>query len=261
MLLLLAIPVMWGQRRSGERRPLVAATGLAVLGLAVATLVSFAIFGTTERYEVDFVTFLLIPAFLVWAMLLARARPGTAVRRIWAIVGVVLTLMGAGVGTAISFTGYENRLYGLHPAIFSALEDVTGPFATVATMIGGNPQIARIDDGPLPVTTASGTIGFSEDHANAVLGNVPMTLTVLSPDDRRTSLFATLTPGPGVPSSEPAVVFIVSSDGRTAITRLTGSRIRLPVSLHWGLNRIHLTMVGPSNAAPQVVLNDIAFGS
>jgi hypothetical protein len=260
MLLLFAIPVMWWQRRSGERRPLVAATGLAILGLAVATLVSFAIFGTTERYEVDFVTFLLIPAFLVWAMLLARARPGTAARRIWAVVGVVLTLIGAGVGTALSFSGYENRLYTMHPAIFSALEDVTGPFVTVATMVGGNPQIARIDDGPLPVTTASGAVGFSEDHASAALGNVLMTITVLSPDNRRTSLFATVTPGPGVPSSPPAVV-IVSSDGRPAITRLTGGRIRLPVSLHWGLNRVHLTMVGPSNAAPQVTLNDIAFGS
>jgi hypothetical protein len=176
------------------------------------------------------------------------------------MVGVLLTLLGAGVGTALSFSGYENRLYTMHPAIFSALEDVTGPFANVATMIGGSPQIARIDDGPLPVTTASGTIGFSEDHASAVLGNVPMTLTVLSPDDRRTSLSANITPGPGVPSSPPAVV-IVSSDGHPAITRLSGGRIRLPVSLHWGLNRIHLTMVGPSNAAPQVVLNDIAFGS
>ena len=259
MLLLLSIPLMWRQRRSGERRPLVAAAGLVILGLAIATLVSLALFGTTERYEVDFVSFLLIPAFLVWAVILARVRPKTAARRIWAVVGVVLTLTGVAIGVAISFTGYENRLYSMHPAIYHALEDVTAPFATIATMIGGKPQIALVEDGPLPVTTAGGAIGFSEDHANAVLGNVPMTLTVLSPDDRRTALFATLMPGPGVPSSPPAVV-IVSSNGRPAITPLTGSRIRLPVSLHWGLNRVDLTMVGPSTAAKQVVLNDIAFG-
>ncbi len=150
-LLLFGIPLMWWQRRSGERRPLVAATGLAILGLAVVTLVSWALFGTTERYEVDFVSLLLIPAFLVWAMLLARARPRTAARRVWAVVGVVLTLIGAAIGTAISFTGYYDLLKIEHPAMFNTLEDVTAPFATVATMVGGKPQIARIDDGPLPV--------------------------------------------------------------------------------------------------------------
>ena len=60
-LLLFAIPLMWWRRRSAERRPLVAATGLVILGLAVVTLVSWALFGTTERYEVDFVSLLLIP--------------------------------------------------------------------------------------------------------------------------------------------------------------------------------------------------------
>ena len=154
-LLLLAIPVMWWQRRTDERRPLVAATGLAIFGLIIVTLVSWALFGTTERYEVDFVSLLLIPAFLIWAMLLARARPKTTVRRIWAVVGVVLTLIGAAIGTAISFTGYYDYLRLEHPATFNAIEDVTAPLATVATMIGGKPQIARIDDGPLPVTPAT----------------------------------------------------------------------------------------------------------
>ena len=126
-LLLLGIPLMWRQRRSGERRPLVAATGLVILGLLIVTLVSWALFGTTERYEVDFVSFLLIPAFLVWAMILARARPKTAARRISAVVGIVLTLIGAAIGTAISFTGYSDLLRAEHPAIFDAMEDVTAP--------------------------------------------------------------------------------------------------------------------------------------
>ena len=98
---------------------------------------------------------LLLPAFLVWAMLLSRARPKTTARRIWAVVGVILTLIGAAIGTAISFTGYYDYLRIEHPAIFNTLEDVTAPLATVATMIGGKPQIARIDDGPLPITTAT----------------------------------------------------------------------------------------------------------
>ena len=86
-----------------------------------------------------------------------------------------------------------------HPAIFYTLEDVAAPLATVATMIGGKPQIARIDDGPLPVTPASGSFGFSEDHASAWLGSVPMSLTVLSPDNRRTAIFVTVCRDAGAP--------------------------------------------------------------
>ena len=258
-LLLLGIPLMWHERRSGERRPLVAATGLVILGLAIATLVSWALFATTERYEVDFASLLLIPAFVVWAMLLSRARPKTAARRIWAAVGVVLTLIGAAIGIAISFTGYYDYLRIEHPAIFNTLEDVTAPFATVATMVGGKPQIVRIDDGPLPVTTATGNIGFSEDHASAWLGSVPMSLTVLSPDHRHTAMFATVTAGPGAPPLS-SVTIRASSQGRPAIVPVIGKRVRLPVSLHWGLNRVRLTIAGTPTSTTEVLLSDIAFG-
>ena len=257
-LLLLAIPFMWWRPRHGERRPLAAATGLSIVGFAIVTLLSWAVFGTTERYEVDFVSFLLIPAFLVWAMLVARARPKTAARRICTFVGVILTLIGVAIGTAVSFTGYSDLLRIEHPAIFNTLEDVTAPFATVATMIGGGPQIVRIDDGQLAVTPATGNFGFSEDHASAWLGAVPLSLSVLSPDDRRAAIYATVTRGPGAPplSSLPVTV---SSQGGPAIVPLIGGRVRLPVSLHWGLNRVHLWIARVPTSAEEVLLSNIAF--
>ncbi|MBV9336571.1 MAG: hypothetical protein JO243_11835 [Solirubrobacterales bacterium] len=257
-LLLLGIPVMWWQRRAGERRPLVAAAGLATLGLVIVTLVSWALFGTTERYEVDFVSFLLIPAFLVWAMILARVRPRTVARRAWAVVGVVLTLIGAAIGTAISFTGYYDYLRIEHPATFNTLEDVTAPLATVATMVGGKPQIARVDDGQLPVAATSGAFGFSQDHASASLGTVPLSLSVLSPDDRRTAIFVTVAPGPGAPPMS-SVAILASSGGRSAIVPLIGDRARVPVWLHWGLNRVRLTIAGTPTSVQEVLLGNIAF--
>jgi hypothetical protein len=257
-LLLLAIPLMWWRPRPGERRALVAATGLAILGLITVTLVSWVLFGTTERYEVDFVSFLLLPAFVVWAMLLSRARPKTATRRIWAVVGVALTVIGAAIGTAISFTGYSNLLYIQHPNIFYKLEDVTAPLATVATMIGGAPQIARVTDGPLPVTPSSANIGFSEDHYSARLGTFPLTLTILSPDGRRTAIYATVWPIPGGPRLS-SVAVRVSSQGPPAIVPLIGRRARLPVSLHWGLNRVTLTAAGAAASAQDAFLANIDF--
>ena len=257
-LVLLGIPCIWLRRRSGERRPLVAATGLVLLGLAIVTLESWALFGTTERYEVDFVSLLLIPAFLVWAMLLARARPKSAARRMWAIAGVIATLIGVAVGTAISFTGYADLLKLEHPGTFDTLEDVTAPFATVATIIGGKPQIARIDDGALTVMPAGGNFGFSEDHASAWLGAVPLSLSVLSPDDRRAAIFATVTQGPGTPPLS-SLPITVSSQGRPAIVPLIGSRVRLPVSLHWGLNRVRLWIARVPTSAEEVLLSNIAF--
>ncbi len=170
----------------------------------------------------------------------------------------MLTLIGAAIGTAISFTGYYDYLRLEHPAIFNALEDVTAPVAAVATMIGGNPQIARIDDGPLPVTPAVGYSGFSQDHASAWLGSVPLSLNVLSPDDRRTAIFVTVTPGPGAPPL-PSVAIRVSSPGRSAIIPLIGRRARLPVSLHRGLNRVRVTIVGTATSAQEVLLSDVSF--
>jgi hypothetical protein len=145
-----------------------------------------------------------------------------------------------------------------HPAVFNTLEDVTAPLATAATMFGGKPQIARIDDGSLPVTPASGNFGFSEDHASAWLGAAPLSLSVLSPDGRRTAMFVTVTRGPGAPPLS-HVGIAVSSQGRLAIVQLTGRRVRLPVSLHWGLNRVLVLIAGRPTSAQEVLLSDISF--
>jgi hypothetical protein len=255
--LLFGIPLMWLQRRSGERVPLTVAAGLAILGLAIVVLVSWALFGTTERYEVDFVSFLLLPAFLVWAMLVARSRPKTAARRFWAVAGVVLTLIGVAIGTAISFTGYYDYLRIEHPGTFDTLEDVTSPFATVATIIGGKPQIARIDDG-LAITPGVGASRFSEDHASAWLGTTPMTLSVLSPGDRQSAIYVTVSPGPGT-SRLSSHAIRVSSPGRVAVVPLSRGTVRLPVSLHWGLNRVHLAVAGGATSPTEILLFDISF--
>jgi hypothetical protein len=255
---LLGLPFLWRQRRPGERHAVLAATGLAALGLAIVTLVSWALFGTTERYEVDFATLFLIPAFLIWALLLARHRPGTTARRVVAIAGVALTAFGAAVGTAVSFTGYEDLLRLEHPALFDTLEDLTSPFAALATMIPGKPEIARVDNGTLPVTFLPASYGsVTESGASAWLGTIPVTVTVISPGRRQLGLGATVMPGTGAPPPSRLTVR-VSSPGHKAVTvPVISHDIRMPISVHWGLNRIRVTIAGTPTSPLELQLGNL----
>ena len=107
ILMTLVFPSLW-RRRAGRTAVLVAAA-LALACLSVIFLVSFALWGSTQRYEVDFATFGLLAAYLQWALLISRTDARTVGRRVLAVGGVLLTAWGVVVGVATSFTGY----YGL----------------------------------------------------------------------------------------------------------------------------------------------------
>lgn len=251
--LLLGLPLAWRLRRGPARRTVLAAAGLTVLGLVVVTVLSWANLATTERYEVDFVTLLLIPAFLLWALLLARYRRGTMPRRVWASLGVLLTVFGAAVGTAVSFTGYSNLLQVGHPAVFDSLEDVTGPLATLATMIRGRAELVGAEG----AVTNSGPSGVTEAGATAWLGTDPLTLVVVSPGTRRLAVTANVTAGPGAPPPS-AQTIQVRSPGRQPVAVPVISRgVRLPIALHWGLNRIRLTLSGTPTSPVELQLADL----
>jgi hypothetical protein len=255
---LLVLPLLWRRRQSSERQVLVATTGLALLGLLIATMLAWSVFGTTQRYEVDFASLFLIPAFLTWALVLDRYRPGTALRRLWAVAGVALVLFGAFVGTAVSFTGYSDLLREEHPGVFDTLEDVTSPVATLATMIRGKPELARVDNGPL--SAGQPPTGLTEAGSSAWLGGYPITLVVLSPGSRWIDVTATVTPGPQAPKSAQRIR--VSTAGRQPFTRpIAGGGVRLPVFVHWGLNRIRVTLVGRPTADQEFQLGNLQLTS
>jgi hypothetical protein len=125
-------------------------------------------------------------------------------------------------------------------------------------MVRGSPRIARIDDGSLPVTSYNGKINFSEDHASAYLGSQPLSLSVLSPGSRTTSIFATVSAGPGAPPLSSLRVRL-SSHGRSAFLPLSHGVLQVPISLHWGLNRIRLTVAGAVTPTTEVLLSDISL--
>lgn len=248
-LLLFALPFLWLAPRRSERPVLLAATGLAGLSLAVIFLLSYALWGTTQRYEVDFATFGLLAAFLVWALLLARARARRALRATIVTLGVALTLIGAGVGTAVSFTGYYNLLQVQHPGTFNTLEDITSPFVTLATIVAGHPALGRVS-APASVEVASARYG--EPGGGVWLGSLgPATLTVIAPGAEHRDVLAPATAGAGAPALS-ALHVRVTSPGHTPVTvGVSRSSVRLPVFLHLGLNRISLSLSAPAATTPQ----------
>jgi hypothetical protein len=258
-LLLLALPVLWRRRERGERAPLLASATLAVLGLAIVVELAYALWGTTQRYEVDYATFFLLASFLVWAVLVRRYREQDVARRAIVAGGVLLTAIGCAVGTAVSITGYYDALRLTHPGVFATLEDITSPFATAATMIAGKAAIARVDNGAAPVDLPPITYGtVSEGGAGTWMGQGPVTVVVDAPSGDHLVLKANAVLGPGV-RQDTGLVLNVRSPGTAPVSvPVRRGELRMPIRVRWGLNRIVLRLSrAPIGAADALRLNGL----
>ncbi len=196
---------------------------------------------------------LLLAAFVVWAALLAHLSLRTVLRRLVGIATVTLTMIGALFGMAVSFTGYFNALADEHPKVFNTLEDITSPFAALATMVAGKPVIARLYGG-LPANHPPVGYGkFDEGGTSLWLGGGTETVVVDSPSAESSSLTATARLGPYAPRHATYLISI-GSPGRSASTvPVLGASVRLPIKLHWGLNRIMLALASPAAASPYML--------
>ena len=261
VLLVLMLPAVWWRARRSERPALIIATGFTCLALAIAGLLSWALWGTTQRYEVDFATLFLIPAFLLWAMLLARYAGRKRLRRGVAVAGITLTAFGAVVGTAVSVTGPFDwtSLLASHPGVFRTLEDATSPLATLASMEVGKPVVVRVS-GPLPVVRPRpgyGTLG--EDGAATWLGAGPVTVTVVAPHAQTMTLRTIATPNPQTPASA-SLKLAVRSDLGTLEASVHAGYMYPPIRLHRGLNRVELNLLSRSATFPgELYLGDITL--
>lgn len=252
-LLLFLLPFGWRRWRE-ERRLWLVAAGLTVLGLLVVGELSYALWGTTQRYEVDYVTLFLLPAFLVWAALYSRLRGRRFLRRGVAILGVAMTAFGAFAGAATSITGYYDELATEHPSTFSTLEDITSPLATIATMISGHAGIARVY-GPLPVTLPADTYGrTTESGAGTWLGSAgTVTVVIDAPSAQSNVLVAAAQPGPGTPRGTHFAVRVASPGRASMVDPVRGRVVWMPIHLHWGLNRIKLSLARPASKSPNAL--------
>jgi hypothetical protein len=170
-----------------------------IAGAMVATaaltivLLAFMIWGTTQRYEADFVSLLLIPALLVWYTALVRARRRGWPRWLAVAAGSAALLWGGVAGLAASFRGYTDGLAAYHPQLYRAFVDAFSPLSRVVASAKGGPVITRIDS--TSNVDADTTADADRDWGSLGLGRFAfdlttdrVTLTVASPGHRHAVL-------------------------------------------------------------------------
>lgn len=229
--LLAAVPTVLRRRA----RP--AAALLAVAVACGAVLMAFeAAYQpvATQRYEADFLAYLVPATALAW--LLATALASGRARRTLAWGGGVLAAWTILVGLAISLVGYDNPLRIHHRGTWNALRSVTSPIATATATLAGRPMVAAVDGDPVsprPWRLASLDLdgaGFGIDASGAAID-------VIAPRAMRARLTATLAPGRDAPAGIPLRLRV--ADGGELPVR--GAATEVLVTLRRGRNELRLT--------------------
>jgi hypothetical protein len=282
VLFTLALPFLLRRCRSDERMVLWIAAMFVGLGMLIMLLLAFTLW-TSERYEVDFVLFLILGGALSWLALLGRVR-ATLQRGLATLAGTLMVWWAIFCGVGISFTGYDDLLAIRHPKAFTDLENLTAPLPTLATVLAGRPLIAGVQGfskvtlPPVDYTT------HTAEGADTRLGIGPVTVTVYAPRHQTTALKARVQAHPCGPrrhreeklcSSVRTYRSVICSGKAKPIACRSGGRLvvlvrspdrppvrvpavngigRFPVHLTRGLNRIRLELTG---AIATVEFNDI----
>jgi hypothetical protein len=161
---------------------------LISLLLGSGLLVLFSVFGTTMRYEVDFISFFLVPALLLWFKILqeagTRSAPGLRV-----LGGAFVVLLGIGVlsNLFISFTGYYDNLKTAKPHTYEAVHELFRP-------------IERLFAPSLELVEVIAPNGLEQVNGQSFfwLGGPPASVVIRSDTRRDVELGMTFVGGPSV---------------------------------------------------------------
>ena len=250
-LLVFAFPLPWLYRRRPQSvgvlaRPLLVA---GAVGLIVLLFLSYEFFSVTERYEVDFTALFLFVALAGW-FALASGEPGRR-RRAVRILGAVLAIWGCLAGVAISFTGYLDMLRRTNPTTYRSLEDDTSVVSTVMAMVAGRPILGTVQ-GPnaaqvSPVNLTSLGAGV---QSLWLPSGTSAEVTIVSPDHRQAALVATMTPGAELGKGGTLSVQVINGSRPAGVYPVHAGVMRIPVSLHTGLNRVTIAPVASKVNVP-----------
>ena len=185
MLIALAFfPVL---RRKGL--PFGLAASFTSLTIGATLLVLFASAGMTMRYEVDFATFFLLPALLIWYAVTPH-QTGRLIRwRAAAFIG--LCFFGGLLQICFSFTGYHDNLNRSHPHVYARLRQWSAPLERAL----GAPQL-RVAQ----VWNTRGTETYQNEPV-LWLGGAPTRFTILSKRAQTITFTAEFIQGPSADRS------------------------------------------------------------
>lgn len=271
LIFLPALPWIWW-RRPALLGPL-AAPLLALAGAGVACLLFlvYEFYSTTERYETDFTTLLLLGALAAWLALSEDAHGRR--RRLVRTGGGLLAAWGCATGFAISFIGSENALSRSLPGAWAMLEDIGAPVSTAIATIAGRPVLAEVTAPNLPPITHVSFTSLSVGTAPFWLSAADQAdLTIVSPDNGGAALRADVVPGAAL-GARASLWVVLTNTGHWSYSHRVppgGGVVRIPVSLRIGLNRFVLSPLAStiklrSPAAPStqplLVVRDLALSA
>lgn len=264
LLALLAGP--WALR--GRSRALVAIAAAGVgLGLALVAIDSALIPGATQRYEVDFASYLLVAALLSWLAAYDRVRHRRRPRRAIAWLGGAAIAITACVGLALSVNGSDARLRRSKPATFGALQRFFSPVALAGAAIVGHPVLVSVDRdasvGPRRFD------GLGIDGATVALTpEIPRTLGIVAPRDSDAVLRARVGRGPGIPRAIVVKAQVTDSTGATYAVPADGRFHDVPIRVRSGVDELPVVIVASRPIPPaqpvtsgQVTLEDLRLRS
>jgi hypothetical protein len=245
VLFLAALPWIWRRRPALLGSLAFPLLVMAAGGLACLLFLSYEFFSTTERYEVDFTTLLLLGAIAAWLALSVDPRVRRLRRhRLVRVGGGLLAAWSCLTGLAISLIGYENLLASSHPGLWSTLGDIGSPLSIAMASVAGHPVLAEVatsqsvQDADVSYTTLGvGSPSFclsAGEHATA---------TIVSPGARTATLSMGLAPGAqlGTGASLTALVHGPGHTSEKLLLSSGGGVAQIPLRLSRGLNRLVLS--------------------
>jgi hypothetical protein len=229
--MLAAVPAMawWARDPESRRLAEVSAVLVAVaILLPLPSLLSFG--GATERYEVDFLTLLLIPATVAWLWLAARLRGRRLVRGAVLAVGAAAIAFSTMANLAFSVVGYGDGLRVAQPATYARLERAFAWVPTIATKLAGRPSVLEIRD----------LLSVQPEGVSTVETQIQLA----APSEGVVTLRTTVLPNPGLPTGSALFATVRGPRSRTRVAMAVSKETSLRIPLDQGLNRVDLVWEG-----------------
>jgi hypothetical protein len=252
------LPWIWRRRPELLGRLAAPLLILAGAGIAMVLWAAYEFYASTERYEVDFATLLVLGGLAAWLSLSKRQRgfsKGAPAhrRRLVRVGGGLLAAWGCATGVAISFIGYGNSLAEKHPGTWHVLEDVGSPISTAIAMAVGHPVLASVSAGNITLAAPDSNLGtqgspdpFHRVTAFSLSPGEQAGFSIVSPDARGAVLMASVELHPGTRYAVRIHGPGGASYNYSLLSEAEWTAVEMPLLLRRGLNRFTLSFVATS---------------